>query len=287
VKIVIYGLAKSGTSALFYKIRNSLPAGTIALFEPTSFGPSERLSARLRAARRGHVAPHVLAKVLPWDSRPVRLEDFERFERKVLLVRDPRDRLVSHLLYKSYNAAFIREEAAALEFLGLLRLKESAPASVPLLRLLETFERLEREAGSASCWRLKYHEEGVVRPLRFHGERPGLPVFTYEELVDGRFEGLESRLGLSLSGSATVPPALRRVERTKSYGAWRSWFTPQDVEALRPLLQPYLELYYPAADWDVRSPPSLDPEHGSNYVRRVMDEGRALWDLPPLASPAG
>ena len=74
MKIVIYGLAKSGTSALFYKLRNSLPPGTISLFEPTSYGPADRILYRLRA---GRWAPsHVIAMVLPWDRRPIRIHDF-------------------------------------------------------------------------------------------------------------------------------------------------------------------------------------------------------------------
>jgi hypothetical protein len=39
MKIVIFGLAKSGTTALFYKIKNSLPPDTVCLFEPRSFDP--------------------------------------------------------------------------------------------------------------------------------------------------------------------------------------------------------------------------------------------------------
>jgi hypothetical protein len=286
VKVVIFGLAKSGTTALFYKIKDSLPPGTISLFEPTSFGARDILRARLRAARRGHWAPPVLAKVLPWDSRAVRIEDFDRFDRQVILVRDPRDRLVSHLLYRSYNAAFVREEAAVAAFLALLRQKEADPLSVPMMRLLRTFDRLERAAGSPASWRERYQDRGVLRPLRFHDERPNLPVFRYEQLVDEEFEPLETILGLSLGGVATVPRELKRVVRTKGYGAWRDWFTPDDVERLRPILEPYCERYYPNAEWCLNASPKLDPKYGSLYVESVINERRALSGLPLLSRTA-
>ena len=282
MKIVIYGLSKSGTSALFYKVRNSLPPGTISLFEPARYGPRERLRERMSALRRGHIAPSVLAKVLPWDSKPVRVRDFDGFDRKVVLVRDPRDRLVSDLLYRSYNASFVRGDSAAGEFLALLRRKEDDPASISVLDLFRTFDALERAAGSPSCWLERYRDHGVARPLQFHAERPQLPIFRYEQLVDGCFETLEAILRLPLAGSATLPPILGRVVRTKGYGAWRNWFTPADVAELRPMLQPYLDRYYPAADWDLSQAPALDPSFGSRYVERVINERRASWGVPPL-----
>jgi hypothetical protein len=283
VKIVIYGLAKSGTSALFYKIRNSLPPGTIELFEPSSFGPLDRVRARLRALRRGHVRPDVVAKLLPWDRRPVRIGDFDGFDRRILLVRDPRDRLVSDLLYRSYNAAFAADGPRALEFLRLLRAKEAEPGEVPILRLVEAFDRLERAAGSRADWIERYQRRGLLQPMQFHVERPRLAVFRYEQLVDCQFASLEAALGMSLGGPAEVPPALNRVVRTKRYGAWRDWFTPEDVDSLRPMLTPYLDLYYPSADWDLNPSPSLDPEEGSLYVERIISERRDLLGLPRLA----
>jgi hypothetical protein len=152
VKIVVYGLAKSGTSALFYKIRNSLAPGTIELFEPSSYGTADHFRARLRALRRGHIAPDVLAKVLPWDLIPVRMRDFDRFDRQLLLVRDPRDRLVSDLLYRSYNSAFADGDPPALEFLRLLKAKEAEPGRIPILRLVEAVDTLEEAAGSRADW---------------------------------------------------------------------------------------------------------------------------------------
>lgn len=282
MKIVIYGLAKSGTSALFYKIRNSLPPGTIELFEPSAYGPRDRLIANLRALRRGHVRPAVLAKVLPWDRRPVRLGDFNRFDRPILLVRDPRDRLVSDLLYRSYNAAFALADPPALEFLDLLRRKEAEPRKVPLLRLVETFDALEKAAGSRADWIDRYQVRGLVKPMQFHEERPYLAVFHYEQLVDSRFESLETALDMRLGGSAAVPSELNRVVRTKGYGAWRHWFTSGDIASLRPAVRPYLDRYYPSAGWDLDPSPRLDPEEGSNYVERIVNERRALLGVPPL-----
>lgn len=282
MKIVIFGLGKSGTSALFYKIRNSLPPGTISLFEPDRFGPREELRARLGALRRGRAAPDVVAKVLPLGRRPVRLRDFDRFDRQVLIVRDPRDRLVSVLLYQCYHASFAHRDSAAAHFLDWLRRKEADPRGVSILKLLSIFEGLEGSGQGLHGWLESYGNRAIEGSLRFHAERPHLPAFFYEDLVDGRFTALEGSLGLALAGSATVPEALRRVVRTKGYGAWRDWFTQEDTEALRPLVAPFLERYYPGSDWDLNPAPRIDPEHASLYGRQLMDERRGLSGLPPL-----
>ncbi len=282
MKIVIFGLGKSGTSALFYKIRNSLPPGTISLFEPDRFGPREEFRARLGALRRGRFAPDIVAKVLPLGRRPVRLRDFDRFRRQVLIVRDPRDRLVSVLLYQCYHASFAHRDSAAAGFLEWIRRKEADPQSVSILKLLSIFEGLEGSAEGLQGWLESYRDRCVDGALRFHAERPHLPVFFYEDLVDGRFAALERSLAVTLAGNATVPEALRRVVRTKAYGAWRDWFTREDAEALRPLLAPFMERYYPGSDWDLNPRPRIEPEHASLYARRLMDERRALSGLPAL-----
>lgn len=282
MRFVIYGLGKSGTSALFYKVRTSLPPGTIALFEPASFGPRERLRTRLGALRHGHFAPDVLAKVLPCDVRPVRIADFDGFERQLLIVRDPRDRIVSDLLYRCFNAQFVRSVADCADYLALLRWKEADPASVTLIDILQRFEALEAAAGAAASWVERYSVNGVACPLRFHDARPQLRAFRYEQMVKGDFGAAEEILGLPLTGTATVPGGLQRVARTKAEGSWRHWFTRGDVERFRPIVQPFLDRYYPQADWDLSADPVLDPLYGSQYVERVMNERRAWSGLPPL-----
>jgi hypothetical protein len=282
VKIVIYGQGKSGTSALFYKVKNSLPPSTIALFEPTSFGMREQLKPRLRALARGAIFPDILAKVLPCDRKAVRLQDFDSFDRQVLIIRDPRDRMVSGLLYRSYHAAFDQTGENARAFLDLLRRKEGDPLSVSLLELVDAVEALQHGPTGPASWLPHYQDQSVARPMAFHRERPHLHLFRYEDMVDGRFEALEAALRLPLKGSATVPQNLQRVVRSKGYGAWRHWFTPEDVTVMRPILQPYLDSYYPGAGWDLSPSPKLEAAFGSEYVRRVMNERRVQQKLPLL-----
>jgi hypothetical protein len=70
------------------------------------------------------------------------------------------------------------------------------------------------------------------------------------------------------------------VTRTKNYGAWRHWFTAEDVEYLRPVLQPFLDRYYAEADWELSASPSISAEYGSLYIERIVNDRRATMKMP-------
>ena len=283
MRIVIFGLAKSGTTALFYRIKHSLPADAVCLFEPRAFDPRAVGRGWRGWFRPGRRPPDVLAKVLPFrPAEPADAESFSSFDKQVLLVRDPRDRLISRLLYVVYDSNFYGRDEPLRAFVALLRRKEADPRSVPVGELLQTFARLNGDQFSFDAWAAWHARHSVRAPLDFHDCHPALFVYKYEEMVGGRLGGLEEYLGLRLGGGADVSAEHGRVARTKSYGNWRDWLTPEDVERLRPVLRPYLERYYEGADWDVRARPSLPAEFGSGYVERIVNERRAAEGLPPF-----
>jgi hypothetical protein len=283
MRIVIYGLARSGTTALFHLIKNALPADAACLFEPRAFDPravNRGLLGRLLGGRR---EPDVLAKVLPFRPKePADAESFSSFDKQVLIVRDPRDRVVSRLLYVVYHATFYQRDEPLRAFLGLLRRKEADPRSVSLGELLKTFAGLNGDEFSFDAWAAEHARHSVRAPLDFHDCRPGLFVCKYEEMIERRLGGLEEYLGLRLKGAAAVPAEHSRVARTRAYGNWRDWLTPEDVEYLRPVLRPYLERYYGGADWNLSERPAIRPEFCSGYVERIVNERRAADGLTPF-----
>jgi len=112
MRVCVAGMGKSGTTALVYAIRAAMPADTVLLFEPRTFVPV--------------TAPNVAAKVLLHTKHPMPYPFYRQFERLVLIVRDPRDVLVSRLLYRAYGATSMLADPARLErYLALLRAKEA------------------------------------------------------------------------------------------------------------------------------------------------------------------
>ncbi len=284
MRVVIYGLARSGTTALFYKIKNALPRDAVCLFETRAFDPRAAKSRPLARLLRGGREPDVLAKILPFrPSGAADAASFNGFDKQILLVRDPRDRLISRTLYVAYHSTFCHRDAALAAFLELLKEKEADPRAVSLREVLKTFARLNGDEFSFDDWAADYARHSVRAPLDFHDCRPGLFVCKYEEMVGGRLRALEAYLGLKLGDDAALPAEHRRVARTKSSGNWRDWLTPEDVEFLRPLLGPYLERYYGEAGWELNARPDIPAEFGSGYVLRIVNERRAAEGIAPFA----
>jgi hypothetical protein len=285
MKIVIFGLAKSGTTALFYKIKNSLSSDTICLFEPRAFDPRCLKREGIKSLFRRRREPDVLAKVLPFRPHDAAdVDSFSHFEKQILIVRDPRDRLISRLLYGVYHSDFCQHDDKVRAFLELLEQKEIDPRSVPLKTILATFARLNGEGFSFSGWAASQECHSIRKPLDFSADRVRLFLFKYEDMVDRRFGSLEKYLGVPLKGQAAVAPEFARVIRTRNYGSWRDWFTSEDVEYLRPVVQPFLDRYYPEAAWELSQAPCILAEFGSRYVEQIVNERRASLMLPPYAA---
>ena len=285
MRIVIYGLSKTGTTALFYKLKNSLPQETICLFEPEAEGLLCRIRSLIATSRPVAGPRHVLAKVLPFRAAQRRIHGCASFDKQILIVRDPRDRFVSSLLYQVYDANFVGCDESVMDLVRLLRRKEDSPETVPLLSIVETFQALAGKPFFPQAWLESYAERGIRQPLDFHQNRPALFAFHYEDMVAGRFTALEHHLGRTLPGSTSVDASVARVVRTKQSGGWRNWFTQDDVATLRPIMQPFLDRYYPDANWDQLKPAHIPREHGSGYVTRIVNERRAALHLPLLPLP--
>jgi hypothetical protein len=234
----------------------------------------------------GRREPDVLAKILPFgpDVR-VDFDSFSSFDKRVMIVRDPRDQLISRLLYGPVLHTDLHSRDDALSgLIELLKRKEADPRSVSVKSILETLT--DSGGKNFSGWAERYHDSYVRAPLDFHDEHGELFTFLYEEMVDEKFGGLEGYLGLRLRGEARVEAVYHRVVRTKGYGNWRDWFTEEDCAFLRPVLRPFLERYYPEADWELRERPTILAEHASGYVLRIANERRG-WDGLPAFEPEG
>ena len=124
-KIVIYGQYKSGTTGLFFKIKNSLLNPPKVLFEAKEYIPDKDDDTRT-----------ILAKViLGVTDEPnwVKYATFQHFNKKIYLVRDPRDWLVSKTLFFIQQHPAIYDNPTVLgEITAVFKKKEKNPRSVSL-----------------------------------------------------------------------------------------------------------------------------------------------------------
>jgi len=104
------------------------------------------------------------------------------------------------------------------------------------------------------------------RTMRYHNGADTF-VVTYESFVDGKLGDLENFLSMNL-GSREFETSRSHNARSGKYGAWRSWFVPEDIPVLRPLLGTYLRRYGYDDDWELPEQPVIDPTVASGYIER-------------------
>jgi LmbE family N-acetylglucosaminyl deacetylase/glycosyltransferase involved in cell wall biosynthesis len=264
-KIAIFGIYKSGTTGMFYKIRNSLPLDTRTLFEPQGYTFDEQ-------DKNGIVLAKVILGI-PDKNHTVDYASFIPFDKKIYLIRDPRDWLISGALFLIQQEREIYEnEATVREILELLRRKEENPGGIQFLEIFGCI--LSHLPGRTLQGTFDWIAELHQWLFDFERRLDDSVRIRYEDFVDGDLETLEKYLGQPLTGSAAVDAEHDHVPRTQNYGNWKNWFLPKDVAVLKPLLQEYLDRYGYSSDWTCHQNPKIDPEHSSLYVERVVKKRR-------------
>lgn len=259
MSILVAGLAKTGTTGVLYLIANSVVDPKL-IFEPPA-AVVAGLSGNDKADRLT-IAKVVYSNV---DQRSLAemLDEFDSFDRKVWIARDPRDQLVSAFLYTWY----FRHKMP----------KSSFEVAVDLVERKESGERISFKHILASSLGLEgyyhspdFYSDRVCDAFR-SGERDFF-IYPYEDLIHNRSSELSRYLGLEITGDSSVPDELSRVVRTKWSGNWRNWFEPEDVDYFRPILSEYMQLMDIEDDWSLSDIP-IDPELNSRYMRYLFSGG--------------
>jgi hypothetical protein len=255
MKILIVGLSRSGTTAFYFKLKEALPESTWCLYEPKHFDPSDPGG-----------SSNVLAKILIGPPGEFDYMSFREFDKKIMMVRDPRDSIVSRVLYHPCAMeAFRQDRAKIAAFLDLLVHKECDPHSISVVELIELFERLIGRNAAARSTVL------YDMALDFHRANDGFVVYTYEDFIIGRYAAIGNYLGVTLpSGEADVTAQYEHVVRAKTANDWRNWFTAADVAYFRPRLAAFMRAYGYADDWALAAEPYISPAHGSEFIRRSI-----------------
>ncbi|MBS3079633.1 sulfotransferase domain-containing protein [Candidatus Pacearchaeota archaeon] len=261
MKILIAGFAKTGTTGLFFKIRNSIGGEVRELFEVRNYQPMPDDNKKL-----------VLAKVLigaqnfEWDYK-----NYSFFDKKILIIRDPRDRFISYLLYKIMHSKFWNDEEKVSRFVDLLRKKEENPDSVSVLEIVKLFYELDGWYFDNAVFKNETTNQTNFM-IDFLEEYQNFFILKYEDFIDGNLKKLEEYLGFELTGSSEVRKHFQRVVRTKSYDNWKNWFTKEDVEYFKPLFIVFMNHFGYAENWNLNENKIIHPEHCSKYLERIIKE---------------
>ena len=269
-KVIILGLAKSGTTGLWSVLVKSYPRRYLQFFEG-QYLPSRYNKYFGQTNSEQNPRDVVSKQIIGPDFN---FTDLASFDKIIWMVRDPRDRLISYLLYRHYDYRYDSDEFVR-EQLDLLRLKERDPDALAMIdleaRLLLPRPTLE----SAFFWN-DHQKSNFLSTLIEEGRAF---IFKYEDFINQEYSGLENFLGIKMSRNAKVPKQFQRVIRSKTHSFWNHWFTQKDVDNYMELFQPFLEQYGYKDEWALAEEKKIDPEHCSRYVRTIINEHRQLDGL--------
>lgn len=256
-QVLIVGLAKSGTSILTYQVAEAIDKNCKIYFEPNGAKGLSDIDLHLKVSQTKQVVTKCL---FPWHDKENKLKEISSlYDKNIWIIRDPRDNMISNFLY-SWNKASGHPIEKFENALGKTKSKEESPNAMPFYELYSTLADPKRFVSSLY---------GAIQ-AQFKKLEDNFYILKYEDLMDGKTEGLNEYLGFEINRAVQVPEKLNRVVRSKKYGNWRSWFTEEDVKFFRPLLEPYLEYFqYNSNDWELENVESLPSEKGSEYMENL------------------
>ena len=261
--ILIAGLGKTGTTGVYNSVKQAVRSGTTdyaLMFEP---GTPDALLAL------GRYQPYrpILTKVMVarLDEGVARYADFDK---RIMTVRDPRDVVISRLLFRPLIRSVVRRISSADidTFLNALREKEKDPTSWSVRALHELGDQLniKNSAFDAMVGELRKNMR-IIDAQSFFVQR-------YEDFVDGRLDGLSDYLGTTVTNpAATAGSWLSHIPRSMSHGAWKHWYTPSDVEYYGDMFRFYLDRFE-YTDTELAPDQQIDPATSSEYLERQLTE---------------
>lgn len=265
MKIFITGLGKSGTTALHYRIKNSFD-NISELFEPNN----KSIIENAKEKHNDIVVKNLLIKSLDFSIEEV----FNNFDKKIYLVRDPRDNLISRLLYAAATRTLINEPKEVInDFILLLKRKETLSSSVSVIELYKAAKIDLNDILN----RFDYVMDFYLKNKDYY-------LLKYEDMIINEVNELNKYLGFELSSNDKINEKFSRVIRTKSSESWRTWFTHKDVDELKSSLSNFMEVFnYDINDWDLISNIKIEPKHCSEYFKKVINEEREKRKLEVIS----
>ncbi len=258
--VIIVGQGKSGTSKLTYVVNSGMPTNTEIHFEPKgikglpNIGMHKELLGKLPMINKSLYGPNQSVKFGAIS---------QLYDRKIWILRDPRDRVVSLMLYrwfKGHNPDPVKYKKA----LDLVKRKEADPTSVNITQIWNLIY-------APGMYAVKLKEEYLKLDNILSNLDKTWHILSYENMIDGKLSDLNTYLGFDTSLDEEVPDKLNRVVRSKGYGNWKNWFTSEDVSFYQPILGDFISKYCPIIDdWTLNPKQEIDQSKGSQYMQKLF-----------------
>jgi len=265
--VIILGAAKSGTTALFYAIQNTLSKRhgitVTGLFEPVE---ADRIGAYLDNGRDSiPLIKMLIAPFLRKDLASFLRKKYKAFDgacKKIIIYRDPRDNVISRLVFMLPKLIKLSEQKKIDEIVELFRRKEQAPDSLSVVHIIKEVGRI---SGNENL--LENVRDNALLPAKMKRESGSeYYMLSYEHFVEGQFDGLNRYLGFDVDPNFEVGERHSYVTRTKSSGSWKDWFLQEDIDYfVKAVPSDYRDLGFDVGQ-QANAQKQIDPKTSSEYA---------------------
>ena len=274
-RILVIGKAKTGTTIISKTIQAALGENTCFVMEPKHLAPFQDPAQGRKWRQHG-----VVAKILfeQWNGREhlrdaiVCSELPNVFDKVVAIIRDPRDELISRMMYWTFPLIMThgKSEAQALAWIEELRKKERDPDSISLKKLLavqaECFD-LSKSSAVQTTTEVGHHYADF---LDRHKDK--IHILRYEDFIGSKRQDLEQYLGLPLTQDAELGH-LSYTKRSGASGGWRELALPSDISWLQSALSPLMTRLGYENDWVLTPRAKLKSRYYTSYVESLIQRG--------------
>ena len=172
MKTLILALARSGSSALYHLIHDNLPNDKQGFFEPRDKNDWESIIDSLNSFKY-YTVKSIIRPYLRTKTNYIKY-----FNKNIILVRDPRDNLVSRLLFRLISPTFKKNFDQCVHIYKLLEKKVESPSSISLVTIFKCME----ETGLMENFIENRVQENLDLLLGIYMKNQNSLVFKYENI---------------------------------------------------------------------------------------------------------
>ncbi len=256
MRISVIGLPKTGTTALYNLIKSNTPtADCFCLFEPSS---KAELKGALGLGKEYLIIKFMIHKLGRCGFK------FNNFDKNILIVRDPRDFIVSALLYRFNNNNIAYDKARFEELVIEFQKKEENPESISCVELFSIFNK-----GAPDLIRKNIYQ--MLDEAVKISEKKSVFTFKYEEMIDKNVEDLEKFLGITLKNWPEPQGWTSKIARSRGYGDWKNWFTNRDIAFFGECINGFLEKWNYDVTWELNKVRKISPDSCTKYIFKLTE----------------
>ena len=271
MKILIYSLGKSGTTALAYSICKAFDQHELVL-EPSQLSTVDYNDDNL-------IVKSIFANRWKKDR-----DYFEKFDKSILLVRNPLDRIVSYLLYMPYNGDGFSDDRNTQKYINLLKKKVEQPDSVGIFDIDKCYSDIDI-TGRGSLIQAVAEQSQNIQEFYQSSCADEFLLLKYEDFVQNNLDQISDYLGCRISNQIKVSKRFRRTERSKTFDNYKSFFLENELKSSLTIFDSFNRLFGYKFDRNIVYTPQdnssvLSADMTYNYTNKIINEYRKKNLIP-------